>query len=99
MKPRELFAVAVKSVGLYFIVQGIWSLLRILDVVVPLIMSREEQLQSHQRMTIGTFLAVSVIYFAISALFMRGSGWFVDFAFPRQTDRVDSPTDADRAAS
>ena len=95
MKPRDLFTVAVKGLGLYFIIQGIWSLLRILDVVVPLIMSQEERLQSHHRMTIGTYAAVSVLYFVISALFMRRGGWLVDFAFPRESD---SPKDGDHAA-
>lgn len=95
MKPRELFTVGVKGLGLYYIVQGVFSLLRILDVVVPLILSQQEQLQSHHRIEIGTFISASVLYFAISALFMRRGDWLVDFAFPDETGRQNSKIGGD----
>ena len=85
MKPRELFGVAVRCIGLYYITQGIWSILRVLDVVVPLVMA-EYRLDSTQRVTIGTYLAVTVLYFAISAFFLKRGDWLVGIAYPPPRD-------------
>lgn len=90
MKPRELFGVAVRCVGLFYITQGIWSLLRILDVVVPLVMSRYERFEDPQRITIGSYAAVGVLYFAISAFFLRRGGWLVGLAYPAKKAAEDS---------
>ena|SRR5436190_21519266 len=97
MKPRELFGVAVRCIGLYYIAQGIWSILRVLDVVVPLVMS-EYRLESTQHITIVTYLAVTVLYFAISAFFLKRGDWLVRIAYPVQTNTEGSDTDGDRAA-
>jgi hypothetical protein len=96
MKPRELFAVGVKGVGLFFIVQGIYRLLEIVDVIVPLV-TTDERLDSQSRAHIGGFIFAAVLYFAISAFFLR-SDWLVGIAFPKETGGSNSGTDGNRAA-
>ncbi len=81
MKPQELFGVAVKAVGLYFIVQGIYRLLQVLDVVIPIVTS-EYRLESRERMQIATYFFAAVLHFAISAFFLNRGGWLVGIAYP-----------------
>jgi hypothetical protein len=83
MKSFEVFGVAVKAVGLYFIVQGIYRLLQIFDVIVPLMMG-ERRLDSFGRGTIGAYLFAALLHFAISAFFLKCSDWLVGLAYPRQ---------------
>ncbi len=83
MKPRELFGVAVKGVGLYFIVQGIYRLLQVVDVIVPLV-TTEYRLEEHDRWKIGTWLFAAVLHFAISAFFLKRGDWLVRIAYPAQ---------------
>jgi len=89
MKPREIFGVAVKGVGLYFIVQGIYRLLQVADVVIPL-MTTEYRLEGRERWQIGTYLFAAVLHFAISAFFLKRGDWLVRIAYPAHQD-TDSP--------
>jgi|SRR4051812_18420972 hypothetical protein len=89
MKPRELFGVGVQAVGLYFIVQGIYRLLQVADVVIPIVTS-EYHLEGHERLQIGTYLFAAVLHFAISAFFLKRGDWLVRIAYPTQQD-TDSP--------
>jgi len=89
MKPRELFGVVVKGVGLYFIVQGIYRLLQIVDVVVPLV-TTEYRMEGRERWQIVAYLFAAVLHFAISAFFLKRGDWLVRIAFPAQQD-PDSP--------
>jgi hypothetical protein len=97
MKPRELFAVAVKSVGLYFIVQGIYRLLQIVDVVLPLV-TTEARLDPQNRLRVGMYIFAAFLHFAISALFLRGTDWFVRLGFPPVAARGEAPSDENRVA-
>ena len=90
MKTRELFAVAVKCVGLYFIVQGIYRLMQIVDVVAPIV-TTEARFDPGDRLRIGFFLFAGVLHFAISAFFLR-SDWLVSLAFPRDSTKMESST-------
>ena len=78
MKSHELFSVAVKCVGLYFLVQGIYRLLQVVDLTSP-VMSRTF---SHVFVTMGGFLFSAAIHFAISVLFLKRTQWLVEFAYP-----------------
>lgn len=81
MKPRELFGVAARAVGLYFVVQGIYRLLQIVDVVTPVITSGY-RLEPSDRMQIGTFVFSAILLFAISAFFFKRADWLVRVAYP-----------------
>lgn len=92
MKPRELFGVAVKGVGLYFIVQGIYRLLQVADVVIPLV-TTEARLDTPDRWRIGTYLFAAVLHFAISAFFLKRGDWLVRIAYAAQQDSDSPKTD------
>jgi hypothetical protein len=92
MKPRELFGVAVKGVGLYFIAQGIYRLLQVLDVVIPLV-TTEARFETQDRWRIGVFLFAAVLHFVISALFLKRGDWLVNIAYPAQKDSDSPKTD------
>ncbi len=78
MKSHELFSVAVKCVGLYFLVQGIYRLIQLVDVASP-IMPRA---YSHFLTAMAGLLFSAAIHFGISMLFLKRSRWLVEFAYP-----------------
>ncbi|MCX7827079.1 MAG: hypothetical protein N2689_16235 [Verrucomicrobiae bacterium] len=81
MKPRELFSVAVKGVGLYFIVFGIFRLLQIVDIAFDLAWS-EYRLENRERVQIVSYVIAAAIHFAIAAFFLKRGDWLVQIAYP-----------------
>jgi predicted membrane protein len=92
MKPKELFGVIVRGVGLYFIVFGIFRLLQIVDIVFDSV-GAEFRLENRERGQIVSYVIAAAIHFAIATLFLKRGEWLVRIAYPAIQRAEDSKAD------
>jgi hypothetical protein len=75
MKPKDIFGIVIRTVGLYALALGVPMVVISLSAVVTL--------RSFETFQVTTILS-GVLYLIIGFYFLRGAPWIVRYAYPHE---------------